>query len=224
MDPFTHGQVRGLFDRFQKKVLLRVITDLSSATPVHPTVDRIDGKLSSKVYATPFDFALDVRQLLAEATRAAGANRVAALAIADLSNWFEIHLHKLPRSPEEELHYRLSRGKARIQCIRRAMSLSAARPEADPEAVAKLAPKAAHHAPAPLISEIQQLMAETRTPEVQVKLMAVVRKHFPNVGRVESVTLTAGEISMECAEEMRGVLRHAQEQRIAREQEAETAD
>jgi hypothetical protein len=224
MDPFTLGQVQRLFDRLQGKVLIRVIIELSATAPVHPNLDMIRGKLHGNAYATPFDFALDVRQMFIQASSAAFSNRVATLAIADLSNWFETHLHKLPRSPEEEVHYRLTRGKAKIQAIRRAMSLAAARPDVDPEVVAKLGPRVIHHAPTTVIAEIQQLLAETRTPEVQVKLMAIVRKHFPNLGPVDSVTLPASDISSQCAEEMRGVLKQAQEMRAARDQEPESGE
>jgi hypothetical protein len=123
MDPFTLTQVNQLFARLQRRLLVDVILRLAAKEPFHPTFDLISRKLAANSYATAFDFALDVRLLFTEARRVALPDQVAVLAIADLSNWFESHLHKLPRSRDEELSASLNRAKRKIQVIRRAMAL-----------------------------------------------------------------------------------------------------
>jgi hypothetical protein len=216
MDPFTLREVTRLFTRLTGKVLTRVILRLSEQSPINPSFDVIDGKLSANSFATPFDFALDVRLLFSEATRTAGPDRPACLAIADLAGWFESHLQKLPRTPDEQLHTRLVRGQESIQVVRRAMALHAFRPETDFDPPPKVAPN--RRAPAPLIVEIQQMMTEVTTPDIQVKLMAVVRKHFPDLAPADTVTLPAADITLVCAEEMRSVLTQALEEQLARPQ------
>jgi hypothetical protein len=165
------------------------------------------------MYLTPFDFSLDVRCLFMSAQKVAGDRRNAVLAISDLSNWFEKHLHRLARSSEEALQYQLNRQRVKIQTIRRPMSLAAAKiaPAVDQLVAPETRPP--KHAPVPLINEVQQLLSEATTSEVQLRLLSVLKTHFPNFDPAMTVTLQAGDISLRCAEEMKEVLRQAQQQR-----------
>jgi hypothetical protein len=61
-------------------------------------------------------------------------------------------------------------------------------------------------------------MAEMNSPEAQVKMMAVVRKYFPNVGSGDVVTIQSSDISVQCAEELMAILREAQKERETEDQ------
>jgi hypothetical protein len=213
MDEFTSGQVSGLYARLLSKPLSDVIRRLGARGRIHPDFDLISAKLEANAYLTPFDFSLDVRCLFTSAQKVASDQRNAVLAVSDLSNWFEKHLHRLARSDEEALHYKLNRQRLKVQTIRRAMSLAAAKMAPTIEQLVAPETKPPKHAPAPLINEVQQLLSEATTPEVQLRLLSVLKRHFPNFDPAATVTLQAGDISLRCAEEMKEVLRQAQQQR-----------
>jgi len=217
MDEFNRACVSGLYTRLMSKTLIKVIQDLAPADPISPSFELISDKLTRNEYLTPFDFALDIRTLFIAAQKAAGTNHKAVLAISDLSNWFEKHLHRLPRSKDEEFYCRLNKQRLKLETVRRAMSLSGARADTGADIVAAADPRIPKHAPAPLINEVQQLLTEATTPEVQLKLLSVLKRHLPNFDPAATVVLQAREITAKCAEEMREVLRAAQQERLERE-------
>ena len=213
MDDFVHERVARLYARLLDKILMKVVRRISESAPLTPTPETIQEKLDANAYITPFDFALDVRSMFVSARHGAAGNRVQALAVEDLSNWFERHLHSLSLTPEEELHRRLDKARRKFSAVRRAMSLSAKSPSTVDAMAGAGEPKGLKHPPVTLLNEIQGMLAEATTPEVQVRLASVLKRHIPNFVPSETVTLQASDISLKCAEELKDVLEKARQEK-----------
>lgn len=212
MDDFVHGQVVNLYERLLDKTLMKIVRQIARSSPLVPTLDTIQEKLDANAYITPFDFALDVRSMFISAKRGAEQNRVRILAVEDLSNWFERHLHNLSMTPQEELHRRLEKVQRKFSAVRRAMSLSAKVP-GTLDVAASGETKGLKHPPVTLLNEIQMMLAEATTPEIQVRLTSVLKRHIPNFVPAETVTLQASDISLKCAEELKEVLEKAKQEK-----------
>jgi hypothetical protein len=213
MDEFLQSQVIALLAQFRSRRLCEILDELIVSHSLSPNFDLIQEKLNANLYISLFDFSLDVRSLLLDA-KSATQDRFTIAAVADLSAWFEAHVHRVPRTPDELFHSRLTHVQKRLHTLRRAMSLSASSATTDLVDKSQLPPpKVSKQAPATLINEIQELLAGGSTPVLQLRILSILKRHIPAFSPAERVSLSSADISLLCAEELRDVLKQYREEK-----------
>lgn len=101
MDDFLLEQCQKFMKKLYNKPIANMLkknwTDLSGVL----TLDRINEKLNSNVYASLFDFFIDLRLLLEQRDPQNQENSVINIVLEDLTQWVTYKFHNMPRSPEE---------------------------------------------------------------------------------------------------------------------------
>lgn len=208
MDDYVRQNVCALHRKLMDKPIMNIVVRITNISRVLTSPQMIQDKLDANAYITPFDFALDVRTMFISVGKVA-QNREQRLAIDDLSRWFEKHFNRLALTKEEEFYQRTEKARRKLYYVRRAMSMSAARPAWTTDSTMTADSKAAKHAPVTLINEIQTLLAAGTSVEIQKQIISVLKRHIPNFVPSEMVTIQASDITMRCAEELRDILRSA---------------
>ena len=207
MEPFCLSQVQKLFTKFSTKPMARILERFSEENPDTLSLKEIDGKLKSNSYASPFDFAIDVRELIINAQEKYAGNTKAILVLEDLSYYFEIKIGSLPLTKEKADLHTLDKCLAKYTKVRRAFGMSAFAPSTVKRTPAKTAvSKSVHGPPAPLVQEIQRMLNEVNDVETLAEICRILKTHIPNFELKETITIDAKNLSGKCIEDLRRVL------------------
>lgn len=207
MDPFILEEVKALFDKFSQKPTARILHRFSASGDATVTMEDIKKKLQNKKYASPFDFILDVRELLFRAQEKYANDVNATLVLEDLSLHFERKAGSLPRSRAEKVQKLFKKDIEKFTLIRRAMSLSAYSPKSTRIVPAKIpVSKSMHGPPAPLVQEIQRLINEVTDVSVLAEMCRILKTHIPNFELTEVATIDVKNLSSQCIEDLRNLL------------------
>ena len=207
MEEFTLSQVKNLFQKFSEKPLARILTKFSQENPDSLSLEEIHEKLNKNLYASPFDFTIDMRDLLLQAQKFFSDNKNAYLVIEDLTQYFETQIGSLPLTKKEEVRQRLQACLSKYTKVRRAMALSAFTPGQQKAAPQKTSvSKSIHGPPAPLIQEIQRKLNEVTDVETLAEVCRILKMHIPNFELQETMTIDTKNLSTKCIEDLRRAL------------------
>ena len=207
MEEFSLIQVTKLFENLVAKPMSRIFVRFAQENPEAVNLEKIKEKLDQKLYASPFDFALDVRDLIGSAQKFYTGNKNAILVLEDLSFYFESQIGSLPLTKKEEINQRLQTCLSKYTKVRRAMAMSAFAPTVTKTIPVKTAiSKSVHGPPAPLIQEIQRLLNEVTDVETLAEICRILKTHIPDFELQENLVIDAKNLSAKCIEDLRRAL------------------
>lgn len=121
MNSFLLEQCQKFMKKLYNKPIANMLkenwTDLSGRL----TLDKINEKLNSNVYASLFDFYLDIRLLLEQRDPQNQENAVINIILEDLTQWVTYKFHNMPRTPEELEYIKIHKLAQKVNMIFGAM-------------------------------------------------------------------------------------------------------
>lgn len=206
MDAFTHDQVQKIFKKMINKPMCGILKRYGESEGAVLSLNVIQENLDKRKYASAFDFALDMRELIILCQNKYEKDHMALLILSDLSDYFERKSGSLPRSEVEYIQKKLQKLLQKSTKIRRAMSMSAYSPEVQ-ESPNKIATsKSLHGPPAPLVNEIQRMLDNVKDVSVLAEIARILKSNIPEFVIEENTIIDVKQLSPKCLEDIRAVL------------------
>ncbi|EAX86319.1 hypothetical protein TVAG_029410 [Trichomonas vaginalis G3] len=207
MDPFIYDEVIEIFNKFAKRPTSRLLYRFGHEANLTIKMEDIQDRLVNKKYASPFDFAIDVREILYRAQEKYVNDVRTTLVLEDISLYFEKKAGSIPRTRAEKLQKLIKKDINKFSLIKRAMSLSAYSPQVSTPIPAKIpVSKSVHGPPAPLVQEIQRLINEVTDVSVLAEMCRILKTHIPGFELQETTTIDVKNLSAQCIEDLRNLL------------------
>ena len=193
--------------KLYKKPIANIIknnwTDLSGLL----TLDKINEKLNSGVYASLFDLFLDLRLLLEQRDPQNPANTNTNIILEDITNWITHKFHNMPRSQEEYDYIKIHKLIKKINFVFNAMILKLESSETtiDLSGQSVLSPKMPQ-AGQKRLEVLQQRIEHLRTPEELQAVLRILQKHIPQFTLAPEVVIEGRYITKACANDLRDYL------------------
>ncbi|OHT15358.1 hypothetical protein TRFO_14102 [Tritrichomonas foetus] len=209
MNPFVLDQCKQIMQKLDQKPIANLLktnwTDLSGAL----TLEKINEKLASNIYASPFDLFLDIRLLLEERDPQNPSNATTNIILKDISQWIINKFHNMPRIPEELEYFQTKKLVEKINMVFNAMIIKSDNSDATYDLTAQTQLFASPKMPQAgqkRLELLQQRIEHLRTPNELQAVLSILQRHIPQFSLAPEVVIEGRYITKACANELREYL------------------
>ena len=174
--------------KFKNHMTRSFVTEPNSGVSDDHSFQKIEFKLKTKSYLTPFDWSIDVMYLLYELMDGYQEKHPAHIIVEDSIKWFEDELSKMPHSQEEfNSHYIKKAIRYIDACIE---GLSEKSSSKDPFQNVTVTSEQ--------IKLLQEMINNIKDPAVLVEAVKILKKNIKKLPSGNTIVIDRSKVSRKC--------------------------